>query len=202
MFACWIAPQNVVVNQIFGGVTGLGLIPITFDWTIVTGFLTSPLIYPFFAIANMVGGVIIFFVIPALGASYTGAWYSDYLPMQDTKSYDNTGARYNVSRVMNADVTLNVEAYEAYSPLFLSTNFAMCYGVSFATISALVVHTALYNGKEVWDRAKLSRNQDADIHLKMMKKYPDSPDWWYYVLYVCCPPIATCDMATDNASRR
>jgi len=43
-FACWIAPNNPVVNQLFGGVTGLGLIPITFDWTIISGFIGSPLI--------------------------------------------------------------------------------------------------------------------------------------------------------------
>jgi len=56
--------------------------------------------------------------------------------------------------------------------------------VSFATISALIVHTALYHGREVWDRAKLARNQDADVHLKLMRKYKDSPDWWYFVCYV------------------
>jgi OPT family small oligopeptide transporter len=183
-FATWIAPNNVIVNQIFGGVHGLGLIPITFDWTIITGYLQSPLIYPFFAIANMVVGTVIFFLLVPLGVAYTNGFYSEYFPMQDSHSYDNTGALYNVSSVMTPDLQLDEVAYKAYSPLFLSTNFALCYGVSFATISAIVVHTALYNGKEVWERAKLARNQDADIHLKMMRKYVDSPDWWYYVLYV------------------
>ena len=42
----WMAPQNVVVNQLFGGVTGLSLIPITFDWTQVAGYIGSPLIPP------------------------------------------------------------------------------------------------------------------------------------------------------------
>lgn len=28
-----IKPNNVVLNQLFGGFTGLSLIPITFDWT-------------------------------------------------------------------------------------------------------------------------------------------------------------------------
>lgn len=184
VFACWIAPQNPVVNQIFGGVSGLGLIPITFDWTIITGYLTSPLIYPFFAIANMLAGVIIFFLFTALGVAYTNGFYSEYLPMQDSHAWDNTASRYNVSRVMTPDITLDQAAYEAYSPLFLSTNFGICYGVSFATISAIVVHTILYNGKEIWERMKLARNQDADVHLKMMRKYKDSPEWWYYVLYV------------------
>jgi OPT family small oligopeptide transporter len=104
--------------------------------------------------------------------------------MQDTHSYDNTGNLYNVSSIMNPDLTLNETAYKAYSPLFLSTNFAICYGISFATISAVLVYTALYNGQEVWERAKLARNQDADVHMKMMRKYPDSPDWWYLTVYI------------------
>lgn len=45
-FVTWIAPNNVVVNQLFGGTTGLSLIPITFDWTQITGFIGSPLIPP------------------------------------------------------------------------------------------------------------------------------------------------------------
>ncbi len=92
----------------------------------------------------MVGGCFIFIFLTALGVHYTGSFYADYLPMQDSASYDNTGARYNVSSVMNPDLTLNVTAYKAYSPVFLSTNFTICYGVSFATISAVIVHVALY----------------------------------------------------------
>lgn len=32
-FATWAAPNNVIVNQLFGGTTGLSILPITFDWT-------------------------------------------------------------------------------------------------------------------------------------------------------------------------
>jgi OPT family small oligopeptide transporter len=46
-FVCWAAPNNVVVNQLFGGQTGLSLIPITFDWSTLTAFIYSPLVYPF-----------------------------------------------------------------------------------------------------------------------------------------------------------
>ena len=45
-FATWIAPQNPVVNQLFGGTTGLSILPITFDWTQISGFVGSPLIPP------------------------------------------------------------------------------------------------------------------------------------------------------------
>jgi hypothetical protein len=42
----WMAPQNVVVNQIFGGQTGLSFLPITFDWTQISGYVGSPLVPP------------------------------------------------------------------------------------------------------------------------------------------------------------
>lgn len=45
-FVTWIAPDNVVINQLFGGVTGLSILPITFDWTQVAGYVGSPLIPP------------------------------------------------------------------------------------------------------------------------------------------------------------
>lgn len=32
-FPTWIAPNNVAVNQAFGGVTGIGILPISLDWS-------------------------------------------------------------------------------------------------------------------------------------------------------------------------
>jgi OPT family small oligopeptide transporter len=181
---CWIAPNNLIVNQLFGNNTGFGLIPITFDWTLMTAFVGSPLPYPFFAIVNTTIGVIIFFLLAGLGVKYTGTWYSDYLPIASTHSFDNTGKSYNVSRILTPELTLDVDAYKAYSPLFLGTFFTLCYGVSFGALSAVIVHTILFHGKEIIERGKLARNQDADVHLKMMRKYKDTPDWWYYSLFI------------------
>ena len=45
-FMTWLAPENPVVNQLFGYNTGLSLLPITFDWTQISGFVGSPLIPP------------------------------------------------------------------------------------------------------------------------------------------------------------
>lgn len=173
----------MIINQIFGNNNGFGIIPITFDWTLMTAFIGSPLPYPFFAIVNTTIGVIIFFLIAGLGVKYTGAWGQDYLPISSTKSFDNTGQRYNVSQILTPDLQLDVDAYKKYSPLFLGTFFTLAYGVSFGSLSSIIVHTVLFHGREIIERAKLARNQDADVHLKMMKKYVDTPDWWYYGLF-------------------
>lgn len=46
--ATWMAPNNVMVNQLFGGHSGLSLIPITFDWSQIAGYHGSPLIPPWY----------------------------------------------------------------------------------------------------------------------------------------------------------
>lgn len=44
-WVCWIAPNNVVVNQLFGYSTGLGMGFLTFDWSMIS-FIGSPLVVP------------------------------------------------------------------------------------------------------------------------------------------------------------
>ncbi|KAI0857225.1 OPT oligopeptide transporter protein-domain-containing protein [Xylaria cubensis] len=182
--ATWFAPQNAVVNQLFGGITGLSVIPITFDWTQVAGYIGSPLVVPWHAIANTLIGVVMFFIGLASFLHYTGAWYSQYLPMSDASTYDNTGAIYNVSRVLTAEFRLDEVAYQSYSPLFISTAFAISYGLSFAAITALVTHTFLYYSGPIWARFRNSTHEKPDIHMKLMQKYKEAPSWWYTTLFL------------------
>ena len=44
-WVCWIAPKNVVVNSLFGTMTGLGMSVLTFDWAMIS-FIGSPLVTP------------------------------------------------------------------------------------------------------------------------------------------------------------
>ena len=120
-------------------------------------------------------GCVIFYWITTSGIHYTDTWYAAYLPISDSQSYDNTGNLYNVSKILTPEFTLDLEKYEAYSPLFLSTTFALIYGLAFATISAILVHTALFHGPDLWQRARNMRNDDEDVHLRMMRKYKDVP---------------------------
>jgi OPT family oligopeptide transporter len=50
-WACWIAPQNVVVNQLFGTLSGLGMGIVTFDWAMIAYF-GSPLVMPWWSAVN------------------------------------------------------------------------------------------------------------------------------------------------------
>lgn len=72
-----------------------------------------------YAIANVLIGVVLFYVLGSSVLHYSGAWYARFLPMSDASTYDNTGQPYNTTRVLNPDFTLNEQAYQDYSPLFI-----------------------------------------------------------------------------------
>jgi OPT family small oligopeptide transporter len=181
-WATWIAPDNVLVNQLLGGQTGYGLLPITFDWTVISGYLMSPLIPPFHAIANVMAGIFFFFIIISMGVHYSGYWYADYLPISHSHAYDNTGKVYKVANILT-NFQFDEKKYFEYSPLYLPTQFALSYGLAFAAISAVIIHVALYHGKSIWAQLKLARAQEDDVHMRLMKKYRDAEDWWYMALF-------------------
>ena len=51
-WVCWVAPNNVKLNQLFGITHGLAMGVITFDWGQITSFYGSPLANPWWSAAN------------------------------------------------------------------------------------------------------------------------------------------------------
>ena len=183
VFITWIKPDNALVNQLFGGTSGMGLLPITFDWTQVVGFTGDPLIPPWHAIANTMIGVVFFHMIASSALHFSGTWYSRFLPLSDTSTYDNTGANFDVFKILTPSLTLNETAYQEYSPLFMSTNFALNYGLSFATLSSLVVYVFIHHREQIVGQFKNSKDEKPDIHMKLMRKYKEAPEWWYMTIF-------------------
>ena len=66
-FICWAAPNNVVVNQLFGVHSGLGMSFLTFDWTQIS-WIVSPLMVPWWALLHIFVGFVLFawMLTPAL----------------------------------------------------------------------------------------------------------------------------------------
>ncbi|PLN83099.1 small oligopeptide transporter, OPT family [Aspergillus taichungensis] len=178
-FVTWIKPQNPVINQVFGGWTGLSVLPITFDWTQISGFNFSPLIAPWHAIANTLIGLVVFFWITTAGLHYSGAYWSKHLPISDSNSYDNTGNVYNVSRILTPEYQFDEAKYKEYSPLFLSTTFMLSYGLSFASIIAVLLNAGLFHGKEIWARFRRFGHEEEDVHGRLMARFKPVPMWWY-----------------------
>jgi len=179
---CWIQPNNIPLNQVFGVATGMGLSVITFDWTQIT-WVTNPLMVPWWAaIQTFVGFVIFYWIImPAL--YYTNTWHLAHLPMFSSTPYDRFGQPYDVSRVLTSGQQLNLTAYEEYSPLYLPGAYSITYLVAFILSSAVLVHTILYYGRTLLNGFKKIKVEKDDIHAKLMRSYPEVPDWWYLSVF-------------------
>ncbi|KAF8141153.1 OPT oligopeptide transporter protein-domain-containing protein [Boletus edulis] len=145
---CWIFPNNIPVNQLFGVSSGLGMSVLTFDWSQIA-WIGSPLMFPWWAEAHIFVGFVLFFWITTPLLYYTNTWNLAYFPINDNNPYDRFGQYYNVSRVLDSSNHLNATAYND-----------------------------LINGM------KRMRVEPDDIHAKLMRNYPEVPDWWYIVFFV------------------
>jgi hypothetical protein len=63
--------------------------------------------------------------------------------------------------------------------------FAFSYGISFAAIAAVIVHTVLYQGKTIVKQFRSSlKDNHEDIHAKLMSQYSEAPAWWYVQMLI------------------
>ncbi|KAF8970829.1 oligopeptide transporter [Flammula alnicola] len=192
---CWIVPNNVVVNQMFGYSHGMGMGLVTFDWAQIA-YIGSPLATPWWAEANIVAGFLIFYCNTATSGIlniFREHRFPQFVPVilhgfwsriSARGSYDNTGNAYNVTRIINSDASLNVDAFKSYSPIFLSATFAVSYGLSFASITATLTHAFLFYGKQIWTQARRSLHEQPDVHARLMSRYQQVPEWYYGIIFV------------------
>ncbi|PHH74013.1 hypothetical protein CDD80_3416 [Ophiocordyceps camponoti-rufipedis] len=176
----WFAPRNVVVANLFGVSSGLGLFPITFDWAQIT-YVGSPLLVPFWAAMNVIGGLVIVMWITAPLLYYTNVLYTSYMPMLSSAVFDNTGAVYNVTKILTPDFLFDREAYSHYSRVFLPVTYALSYGVQFAGLAALLTHTLCWHGPDIWrtirrSLAEARRRPDANDSVNATAYHPVNDD--------------------------
>lgn len=181
-FICWIVPNNVVVNQLFGQITGLGMSIATFDWSLVVYANQSPLLVPFWAGLNVMGSFAFFYWLVCPILYYTNTWYSAHLPLMNSNTFDNTGNTYNTSKIMTPDGTVDQAAYHNYSPLFLPAGYALTFGIAFANLSGIFFHIALHHGKDLWEQWKGRARKD--VHARLQSVYADAPWWWFVAVTV------------------
>ncbi|CAR22577.1 oligopeptide transporter OPT1 [Lachancea thermotolerans CBS 6340] len=178
--------HNFIANTIFGVESGIGALPITFDYTQISQALTgSVFATPYWVSANSCASAVLFFVIILPILYFTNTWYAKYMPVISGSTYDNTQQKYNVSRILNSDYSINFEKYKSYSPLFVPFSYLLSYALNFAAVIAVFVHCFLYNGKEIKNKFRNKNYGGQDIHMRLYSQnYKDCPDWWYVVLQV------------------
>ncbi|KAJ6811419.1 oligopeptide transporter 4 [Iris pallida] len=182
-WVCWAFPRSVTAQQLGSGMKGLGLGAFTLDWSAVSSFLFSPLISPFFAIANIFAGYV-FMVYIATPVSYWGLnlYNAKNFPIFSSHLFMANGTTYDITAIVNEHFEIDMEEYQQRGRINLSTFFAITYGFGFATIASTMTHVGFFYGREIYDRFRASYKGKEDIHTKLMKKYDDIPGWWFHTL--------------------
>ena len=57
-------------------------------------------------------------------------------------------------------------------------------------MTSVLVHTVLYHGQSLLNGLKRVKVEPDDIHAKLMRNYPEVPDWWYGLSFVLCFSLA------------
>ncbi|ORX34223.1 OPT oligopeptide transporter protein-domain-containing protein [Kockovaella imperatae] len=194
----WINSTNVPLNLITGSNNGLGLNPFpTFDFNNLTAFGWNPLVIPSFSTLNIGAGMLLgFFIIIVM--YWTNAYHTAYLPINSNKVFDNTGARFDVQRVINDKGLFDREAYQTYSQPWMAAGNIVVYWFFFAQYAATVSYAYLFHRHEIkmgfrslykslrFRRASDEIDEDDittnDIHMRLMRKYKEVPEWWFLII--------------------
>ncbi|XP_047336070.1 oligopeptide transporter 7-like [Impatiens glandulifera] len=184
-WVCWIFPKSVLAQQLGSGLYGLSLGALGIDWSTISSYLGSPLASPWFATANIaVGFFLVMYVLTPINY-WLNVYNAKTFPLFSDELFKKNGSEYNISSIVNSDFKLDLKTYNQEGPLYLSTFFAMSYGVGFATIAAIVVHVLLFHGREIWEQSRYSyKEKKLDIHTKLMNGYKQVPQWWFLVILV------------------
>ncbi|KAF9319243.1 hypothetical protein BG003_009572 [Podila horticola] len=149
---CWIKPSSNVLRKLGSGYVGLGMGCISLDWSIISG--VGPLYTPWWAQANFFVGLIAMLWIVTPIVYFTNYWSAMSYPIVSSNLYDNQAELYDISKIVNKDLSFNLTMYEAYSPVIMTPYFAITYGTSFMAVVASFIHVALYYGSDIWLIAK------------------------------------------------
>ncbi|KAK2462009.1 hypothetical protein APHAL10511_006472 [Amanita phalloides] len=184
-WVCWIAPNNVVVNTLFGTSTGLGMSVLTFDWAQIS-FIGSPLVTPWWSELNTTSSFIFIFWIIAPILYFTNMFNSAYFPLSGYTTFNNIGAPYNASAIISPNGVFSEQAYTRYSPLFMPLTLVIAYGLSFAAFTSVLVHTFLWFRRDIARRFRTSLKDERDVHSRLMQAYPEVPSWWFGLMFAIC----------------
>ncbi|XP_026390958.1 oligopeptide transporter 4-like [Papaver somniferum] len=182
-WVCWTFSKSVTAQQLGSGMRGLGLGAISLDWSAVASFLSSPLICPFFAIMNVFAGYVMIIYI-AIPCAYWGLnlYNAKTFPIFSSHLFTAKGEIYNITAIVNDKFEIDMPKYQEQGHINLSMFFALTYGFGFATIASTLTHVGFFYGREIYERFRLSYKGKMDIHTRLMKRYPEVPNWWFHVL--------------------
>lgn len=201
----WIKPDNFDLAMVTGSMSGVGINPIaSFDWNVINMY--SCIVTPLFSYSNqMLGGIIA--AICVIAIFYSNQYDCQYLPMFSNSLFTNTGEEYDVTQILNKENKVDLHKYQQYSPPYYSAGNFFCYGAFIASYPMLFVYSFMTQwgvlkgafrdwGHAIWALTEKETwlnswkddshvlDQFHDPHSRMMRRYKEVPEWWYYLVLV------------------
>lgn len=144
---CLVNNQSNTLRVLSSGYRGLGLLNFSFDWNAIGA--SGPLFTPWWANVNFFVGIagMMYIVMPLL--YFNNFWSAQSFPTPiGSGLFNSTYQPFDVHSVLNpVDKTLDLTAWQSKKPLVLTPYFALAYGLSFAVLTSMITHVALWH----WD---------------------------------------------------
>ncbi|KAF8699447.1 hypothetical protein AX14_000954, partial [Amanita brunnescens Koide BX004] len=106
--------------------------------------------------------VVIFWIITPI-LYFTNVFNSAYFPVSGYTTFDNTGALYNASAIVDTNSLSDEQAYN-YSPVFMSITLVLAYRVAFGSFTSVLVHTFLWFRRDIACHFKTTLKDECDVH--------------------------------------
>jgi OPT family small oligopeptide transporter len=78
------------------------------------------------------------------------------MPILSSAVWDNRGKPYDVSKILTKDFLFDEAAYNDYSRVYLPITYVLSYALQFAALTALLSHTGLWHGRDIWRQLRSS----------------------------------------------
>lgn len=209
---CLAAPKNAAVSRVFGGSNGnegLGLLSICFDWQYISGGV-NPMAIPLKAqFSNFLGYLLCMVVF--VGVYYNNIWKAQNFPFLSQLLFYEDGTPYNQTLILNSNYEVDPALLAQQGVPYYSGTWVVYLLSSNMGLGATFTHLLLWNSDDIrsaWSWMTLSsikqmwanfdwkvwqadgmRKQDVDDenidpHYKQMLKYPDTPNSWYFLVFL------------------
>lgn len=117
-----------------------------------------------------------------------------FMPINSNNVFDNTGQEYNATKVLNGNNGVDIDNYKAYGPPYYAIANLFITGGNFIYYTFSVVYVFI----KYWAPLKkafvgmvvntIKRRSIytgfVDGHTRMMRKYPEVPEWWYGIVFL------------------
>ncbi|CAF0971558.1 unnamed protein product [Didymodactylos carnosus] len=182
---CLIQPRSILLSQLTSchGL-GLGGGCLQFDWNSITAFLGSPIVPPFWSQLNIFVGFILFAWIVVPFTYYTNLWNTKLFPIVSNNLYTINGTVYKHTFILDKQSQFNETAYELYSPVRMTVMFAFHYGIHFAILTSIIMHTILWHSQDLITQLKTSIKNSLSTKVIITTRNTVVPDYWFVILFV------------------